>query len=107
MKYWMKFYNGNEIDLSLSDTCFMGKDLNISELRRRFIDDFIFGNLDMVKISFLDKGINKSFIAGFRKQAIVIIDVDSKKEFTTKEFNDSLDELEILMEEPIPEPYLE
>lgn len=107
MRYWMKFYNGNEVDLSLSDTSFMGRDINISELQIRFINNFILGHADMVKISFLDKGINKSFIAGFRDEGIRIIDMDSKKELTTKEFNDSLDELERLMKIPITKSYFE
>jgi hypothetical protein len=104
MKYWMTFYDNNqEKILSISDTTFIGRDVDISEIQRRFINDFTMGNASMVKMSFLDNRINKSFIAGLRKKGIVIIDMDTKREFSTKEFNKELDILEEMLEprEPI------
>ncbi len=98
MKYWMKFYDNNNSELlSISTLNFMGEDLNISDLKQRFNKDFIKNKeVKAVKISFLDVSnkINKSFIAGFKNNSVVIIDTDSKKEYSPKEFSEQLNILD-------------
>ena len=101
MKYWMKFYdNKNSELLSISTLHFMGEDLDISHLKQRFNKDFVQNKeVKAVKIAFLDvfSKINKSFIAGFRNDSVVIIDTDIKKEYSSKEFSEELNILDKLL----------
>ena len=101
MKYWMKFYDNNDSELLLKSTLdFMGEDLNISHLKQRFNKDFVKNKeVKAVKISFLDVSnkINKSFIAGFRNNSVIIIDTDTKKEYSPKEFSEELNILDKLL----------
>ena len=96
MQYWMTFIEKNETVCSISDVTFMGRPLNIRELKDRFNNDFIKGTADAVKISFLCPvyKINKSFIAGFRMNGIVICDMDTKQEYDLRTFNEEINKLE-------------
>ena len=102
MKYWMKFYDNNNSELlSISTLNFMGEDLNISHLKQRFNKDFVQNKeVKAVKIAFLDvfSNINKSFIAGFRNSSVVIIDTDTKIEYSPKEFSEELNVLDKLLD---------
>ena len=101
MKYWMKFYdNNNSKLLSISTLNFMGEDLNISHLKERFNKNFVQNKeVKAVKIAFLDvfSNINKSFIAGFKNGSVVIIDTDTKTEYSSKRFSEELNFLDKLL----------
>lgn len=101
MKYWMKFYDNNDSELLFKSTLdFMGEDLDIFVLKQRFNKDFIQNKeVKAVKISFLEVSnkINKSFIAGFRNNSVVIIDTDTKKEYSPKEFSEQLNILDKML----------
>lgn len=95
MKYSMKFIDNNEVEmLSISTLLFLGEDLNIPELKERFNNDFVRNKeCKGVIINFMGDGIMKSFVAGFRGKAVVIIDGDTKQEYTPKEFSAGLNTL--------------
>jgi hypothetical protein len=98
MKYWMKFYDKNELVISLSDIVFMGKDLNIPELKERWNDAFVIKRLaSSVEISFLGNKVNKTFVAGYRDNKLVVIDTDTKQEYTPKEFSSNLNMIENIL----------
>ena len=98
MKYWMKFYdNQNELMLSISSLTFMGDDLDFSQFKSRFNNDFVKGTAKAVSISFLGNGVMKNFIAGFRGDRIFIVDTDSKKEYSVKEFSHELSLVEEIL----------
>ena len=98
MKYWMKFYdNNNEMIISLSDIVFMGKDLDVPEIKQRWNDVFSKKLAKVVEISFLDNNVNKTFVAGYRGSSMVVIDTDSKKEYTPKEFSQNLSSIENIL----------
>jgi len=96
MNYFMKFYDNNDVEiLETSTLTFLGDTLNISELKQRFNLNFVQNkNVKCCKVTFLGKGINKSFIAGFRNESLVIVDMDTKKEYSSKEFSTELNNLE-------------
>lgn len=95
MRYWMKFIdNDNETMNLISDTGFIGKPLSIPELKERFNSNFVKGTAKAVEMSFLDKGVNHSFIAGIRNKSVVICDTKTKREFTPKEFSEELNIIE-------------
>ena len=103
MKYWMKFYsNNNEEIISISDLVFTGVELNIAQLKDRFNKNFVQNKqCKGVKISFLGNKVSKSFFAGFRNGNVVIIDSDSRKEYSAPEFSAELNQLErILNDQP-------
>jgi hypothetical protein len=99
MKYWMSFAdNNNEEVWSISDKTFLGRDLDITELKDRFNRDFIKRpGIKGVEITFMGKGINRSFIAGFKNKHVVIIDLQSKREYTAKEFSVELNILDAVL----------
>ena len=98
MKYWMKFYdNNNEMIISLSDLVFMGKDINIPEIKERWNDVFTKKLAKVVEISFLANRINKTFVAGYRDNKLVVIDTATKQEYTPKEFSANLNSIENIL----------
>ena len=109
MKYWMKFLdNDSNPIIAISTMQFNGEDLNFSELKERFNKNFVQNsNCRGCEISFLGNGINKSFIAGFRNNSVVIIDTSNHKEYSSKEFSQQLYILENVLDTPDPIAYLE
>lgn len=97
MKYWMKFYDNKELVISLSDIVFMGKDLNIPELKERWNTAFTKRLASAVEISFLGNKVNKTFVAGYRDNKLVVIDTDTKQEYTPKEFSSNLNMIENIL----------
>lgn len=97
MNYSMTFSNNQGKMMSISDITFLGKQLDIPEIKRRFNEDFVKGTADIVQIDFVGDNINKSFIAGFRGQKIVICDMKTKEEMSIKEFGNNLNELNAIM----------
>jgi hypothetical protein len=94
----MKFYdNSNEMIISLSDIVFMGKDLNVPEIKERWNDAFTKRLASAVEISFLANRINKTFVAGYRDNKLVVIDTDTKQEYTPKEFSSNLNMIENIL----------
>ena len=97
MKYFMKFQTSDTI-LSSSDKYF--KDLNIQELKNRFNSEFVQNkDCSAVTIYFKGNGVDKSFIAGFRNQndnsqKVCIVDMQTKKEYSPKEFSKELNILQ-------------
>lgn len=98
MKYWMKFYNNdNELMLSISSLSFMGDDLDFSQFKSRFNNDFVKGTAKAVSMSFLGNGVMKNFIAGFRGDRIFIVDTDTKQEYSVREFSEQLKVVEEIL----------
>jgi hypothetical protein len=97
MKYWMKFYDKKELVISLSDLEFMGKDLNIPKLKERWNDAFTKRLASAVEVSFLGNKVNKTFVAGYRDNKLVVIDTDTKQEYTPKEFSSNLNMIENIL----------
>jgi hypothetical protein len=91
----MKFVDNNEVEmLSISTLLFLGEDLNVPKLKERFNNDFVRNKeCKAVVITFMGDGIMKSFIAGIRDGVVVIIDEDTKQEYTPKEFSAGLNTL--------------
>ncbi len=98
MKYWMKFMDKSQEILSISDITFLGRDMNIPELKERFNNDFVKGTAQMVRISFLGNGVNAEFVAGFRDGSIVFCNTNSKEEFDVKRFSSELNVLERVLQ---------
>ena len=95
IQYWMKFYNNSdELVVSISDVTFLGKSFNLVDIKERFNRDFVKGNSKVVEISFLGLGANKTFLAGIRDKKVVIVDTDTKREYSPKEFSQELNILE-------------
>ena len=91
LMYWMKFYdNSDELVIDLSDVTFLGKSFNIVDIKRRFNEDFVKGTAKAVELSFLGLGANKSFLAGIKDKEVVILDKDTRKEYSPKEFSQEL-----------------
>ena len=96
----MKFQTVNAV-LPNSDNSF--KSLNIQELKNRFNSEFVQNkDCSAVTIYFKGNNINKSFIAGFRNQSdnsqkICIIDMQTKKEYSPKEFSEELNILQTVL----------
>ncbi len=94
MLYSMKFQTVNSILKDISDNSLIP--LNIQQLKDRFNSSFIKNKeCSAVVITFVDKGVNKSFIGGFRNQddnsqKVYIIDMQTKKEYSPKEFSEEL-----------------
>lgn len=97
MKYWMKFYDNNELIISLSNLEFMGKDLDIPELKERWNTAFTKRLASCVEISFLGNKINKRFVAGWKNKKLTVIDTDNNKEYTPKEFSHNLNSIENIL----------
>lgn len=98
MKYWMKFYNNdNKLMLSISSLTFMGDDLDFSQFKSRFNNDFVKGTAKAVSMSFLGNGVMKNFIAGFRGDRIYIVDTDTKQEYSVREFSEQLNVIEDIL----------
>lgn len=93
----MKFYNNNEMVISLSDIVFMGKDLNVPELKERWNTAFTKRLASAVEVSFLGNKVNKTFVAGYRNNKLVVIDTDTKQEYTPKEFSNNLNSIENIL----------
>lgn len=95
IQYWMSFYdNSDELIVSLSDLAFLGKPFNLVDIKRRFNEDFVKGTAKTVELSFLGLGANKSFLAGIRDNKVVVIDTETKQEYSPKEFSQELTILE-------------
>ena len=95
IQYWMKFYNNSdELVVSISDVTFLGKSFNLVDIKERFNRDFVKGNSKVVEISFLGLGANKTFLAGIRDKKVLILDTDTKREYSPKEFSQELNILE-------------
>lgn len=91
IQYWMQFYdNSNELIISLSDLTFLGKSFDLVDIKRRFNDDFVRGKAKVVELSFLGLGANKTFLAGILDKKVVIVDKDTKQEYSPKEFSQEL-----------------
>lgn len=93
----MKFYNNNEVIISLSDLEFMGKNLNVPELKERWNTAFTKRLASAVEVSFLGNKVNKTFVAGYRNNKLVVIDTDTKQEYTPKEFSHNLNSIENIL----------
>lgn len=93
----MKFYDKKELVISLSDLEFMGKDLNILKLKERWNDAFTKRLASAVEVSFLGNKVNKTFVAGYRDNKLVVIDTDTKQEYTPKEFSSNLNMIENIL----------
>ena len=99
MKYWMEFHNNKQIILSLSTTSFRGDVLDIDKLKERFNNNLLRNKeVVMCKITFLGNGVNKTFIAGYRNGKCVIVDTETKKEYSIQEYKKELDVLQNILE---------
>lgn len=95
IQYWMKFYNNSdELVVSVSDVTFLGKSFNLVDIKERFNRDFVKGNSKMVEMSFFGLGANKTFLAGIRDEKVVIVDTETKREYSPREFSQELNILE-------------
>jgi len=91
LQYWMKFYdNSDELIISLSDLTFLGKPFDLVDIKHRFNEDFVRGKAKLVELSFLGLGANKTFLAGILDRKVVIVDKDTNKEYSPKEFSQEL-----------------
>jgi putative lipase involved disintegration of autophagic bodies len=99
MKYWLKFFdNDHNVIISTSTISFAGDDLNTTELRNRFNTNFVKNiQCKCVEISFLGNGVNRSFVAGIKQSKVLIIDSQTKKEYTPKEFSAQLEILDKIL----------
>ena len=93
MLYSMKFQTAVAVLTNISDTHLSV--LDIKELKDRFNLSFVKNReCSAVTIRFVDNNIDKSFIAGFRNNRICIIDMQTKQEYSPKEFSEELNILQ-------------
>ena len=89
----MKFQTATAVLKDISDT--QMSVLNIKELKDRFNLSFVKNKqCSAVTIRFVDKNIDKSFIAGFRNDKVCIVDMQTKQEYSLKEFSEELNILQ-------------
>lgn len=94
MQYLMKFQTKDSIIDKISDV--FPKSLDIQELKDRFNESFIKNKeCSAVVMYFIKNNLMKSFIAGFRNQQdgsqkVCIIDMQTNKEYSPKEFSNEL-----------------
>lgn len=93
MLYSMKFQTATAVLKDISDTHLSV--LDIKELKDRFNLSFVKNKqCSAVTIRFVDNSIDKSFIAGFRNDKVCIIDMQTKQEYSPKEFSEALNILQ-------------
>lgn len=93
MLYSMKFQTAVTVLKNISDTHLSV--LDITKLKDRFNMSFIKNReCSAVTIRFVDNNIDKSFIAGFRNNKVCIVDMQTKQEYSLKEFSEELNILQ-------------
>ena len=89
----MKFQTAVAVLKDISDTHLSV--LDIKELKDRFNLSFVKNKqCSAVTIRFVDDSIDKSFIAGFRNNKVCIVDMQTKQEYSIKEFSEELNILQ-------------
>ena len=93
MLYSMKFQTATAVLRNISDTHLSV--LDIKELKDRFNLSFVKNReCSAVTIRFVDDSIDKSFIAGFRNNKVCIVNMQTKQEYSLKEFSEELNILQ-------------
>ena len=93
MLYSMKFQTATAVLRNISDTHLSV--LDIKELKDRFNLSFVKNKqCSAVTIRFVDNSIDKSFIAGFRNDKVCIVNMQTKQEYSLKEFSEELNILQ-------------
>lgn len=96
MRYWMRFIDNQGEDIfSLSTNTFMGDEWNLSAIKDRFNQNFVRNtSVRAVCLSFMHNNRRVEFLAGIRYGDVVIVNTKTKKEYTPKEFSESLNTID-------------